>query len=170
MESGPSKRLFYFWYCFGDWCVFPAHNFCFSFNLFVNHSLVFNCVFFICWSADLFLSRVPFFVGVDAEIEKSKTMSKPSYELKGFPCEGIAKISYICNAAKLFAMIKQIFRQTGSLDKINTCIMFCSLEFNHVCFWPVLCSSRLKIKYFTKLTLSWSSCKLKFLNFLLYFL
>ena len=34
-------------------------------------------------------------------------MSKPSYELKGFPCEGIAKISYICIAAKLFTMIKQ---------------------------------------------------------------
>ena len=55
----------------------------------------------------MFLSRVPFFVGIDAEIEKSKTMSKPSYALKGFPCEGIAKISYICIAAKLFTMKKQ---------------------------------------------------------------
>ena len=34
-------------------------------------------------------------------------MSKPSYELKRFPCEGIAKISYICIAAKVFAMIKR---------------------------------------------------------------
>ena len=107
MESGPSKRLFYFWDCFGDWCVFPSHNFCFSFNLFVNHCSVLKCVLFIGWRADLFPSRVPFFVGIDAEIEKSKTMSKPSYELKGFPCEGIAKISYICIAAKLFTMIKQ---------------------------------------------------------------
>ena len=56
---------------------------------------MFNCVLFIGGDADLFLSRVPFFVGIDAEIEKSKTMSKPSYELKGFPCEGIAKISYL---------------------------------------------------------------------------
>ena len=107
MESGPSKRLFYFWDCFEDWGVFPAQNFCFSFNLFVNNSLVSNCVFFIGLRADLFLSRVPFFVGIEAEIEKSKTTSKPSYALKGFSCEGIAKINYICIATKLFATIKQ---------------------------------------------------------------
>ena len=54
---------------------------------------MFNCVLFIGGDADLFLSQVPFFVGIDAEIEKSKTMSKPSCELKGFPCDGIAEIS-----------------------------------------------------------------------------
>ena len=154
MESGPSKRLFYFWDCFVDWCVFPAHNFCFSFNLFVNHSLVFNFVLFIGWSADLFLSRVPFFVGIEAEIKKSKTMSKPSYEMKGFPCEGIAKLSYICIAAKPFAIIKQRLsshREFGQnkhmYNVLFTCVQSCLFLAPNV------------VVKINELTLSWSSYK-----------
>ena len=37
----------------------------------------------------------------------SKTSSKPRYELKGFPYEGIAKLTKFCIAAKLFVMIKE---------------------------------------------------------------